>query len=70
MTDPTTARTVTDRLAEALWRAHLVMIDVDNADVREWRLVDRDARADWEWKADIIAEQTAKVGLKIEVSDD
>lgn len=48
-----TDRSVTDRLAEALWRSHILMsVGIAAATLREWSEVLPDTQDDWRFKAE------------------
>ena len=70
-----TDRSAIDRLAEAMWRQHLLMVyqdDVDDSNWRDrlWGDVDPETRDDWRWKAVRLETTLPLAGLKIGVSHD
>ena len=70
-----TDRSVLDRLAEALWRQHLLKVYLDDADDyswrdRLWRDVNPETRDDWRWKAVQLETTLQLVGIAFGVSHD
>ena len=70
-----TDRSVIDRLGEALWRQHLLMVYYDDdADLnwrdRLWGDVDPETRDSWRWKAVQLETTLPLVGLAFGVSHD
>jgi hypothetical protein len=63
-----TERSKIDRLAEALWRSHILMsVGIAAATLREWSEVLPDTQDDWRFKAEQLDGCLADAGLDLVV---